>query len=77
MACRSVPHSEGILLRLLNPSPHSVDVSLNLHPKVGEAQLFALDDLTPMQAQFEKISAGILRTSFKPFEIKTWKLFPC
>jgi len=77
MACRNGVEGAGVFLRLLNPTEHNLSVDLRLHPSVGLCQLFDLDDRTPLQAEAEKITAGILQANFKPFEIKTWKLFPC
>jgi mannosylglycerate hydrolase len=77
MACRAESQGQGVLLRLLNPTALTIEVALKLHPHVAQAQLFALDDLTPQQTHSTKSAAGLLNATFKPNEIKTWKLSLC
>lgn len=77
MSCRTAPDSTSVMLRLLNPSGSSVDAALQLHSAFVSAQAFALDDLTPIEAHAHKLQEAILRTVFKPYEIKTWKLTLC
>ena len=77
MSCRPAPGSEGIILRLLNPTENKVEVAILLEKRMTTAQQLQLDDSTDVGCPTERIENGQLQTTFKPFEIKTWKILPC
>lgn len=77
LACRPAPSGEGFFVRFLNPTNTTVHTSLRWHPSVHSAQEYQLDDSTPHAKAAEQIINQTQKTTFKPFEIKTWKILPC
>jgi hypothetical protein len=61
----------------LNPTENKVEVAILLEKRMTTAQQLQLDDSTDVGCPTERIENGQLQTTFKPFEIKTWKILPC